>query len=93
MDAVLGLRMCTFIHGNLQFVSKFSCNRQKSLDTTAAELAERQDGSDISRKKLVELSRDFKKNTPEVRQILVTFINFVVIYLFIYSSVPGKKLF
>ncbi|CAH3149796.1 unnamed protein product [Porites lobata] len=56
---------------------------QKSLDTTAAELAERQDGSDISRKKLVELSRDFKKNTPEVRQILVTFINFVVIYLFI----------
>ncbi|XP_073257283.1 protein CASP-like [Porites lutea] len=38
---------------------------QKSLDTTAAELAERQDGSDISRKKLVELSRDFKKNTPE----------------------------
>lgn len=38
---------------------------QKSLDTTAAELAERQDESDISRKKLVELSRDFKKNTPE----------------------------
>ncbi|CAH3021307.1 unnamed protein product [Porites evermanni] len=65
---------------------------QKSLDTTAAELAERQDGSDISRKKLVELSRDFKKNTPEVTQILVTFINFVVIYLCIYSSVPGKKI-
>nr|XP_058962909.1 protein CASP-like [Pocillopora verrucosa] len=38
---------------------------QKSLDTTAAELADRQDESDTSRKKLVELSRDFKKNTPE----------------------------
>ncbi|XP_068748257.1 protein CASP-like isoform X1 [Montipora capricornis] len=38
---------------------------QKSLDVTAAELADRQDESDTSRKKLVELSRDFKKNTPE----------------------------
>lgn len=38
---------------------------QKSLDITAAELADRQDESDTSRKKLVELSRDFKKNTPE----------------------------
>ncbi|XP_029188721.1 protein CASP-like isoform X1 [Acropora millepora] len=38
---------------------------QKSLDVTATELADRQDESDTSRKKLVELSRDFKKNTPE----------------------------
>ncbi|KAK2558324.1 Protein CASP, partial [Acropora cervicornis] len=37
----------------------------KSLDITATELADRQDESDTSRKKLVELSRDFKKNTPE----------------------------
>ena len=39
---------------------------QKSLDTTATELANRQDESEASRKKLVEFSRDFKKNTPEV---------------------------
>ncbi|XP_031558255.1 protein CASP-like [Actinia tenebrosa] len=38
---------------------------QKTLDTTATELADRQDESETSRKKLVELSRDFKKNTPE----------------------------
>ncbi|KAK3736333.1 hypothetical protein QZH41_020805 [Actinostola sp. cb2023] len=38
---------------------------QKSLDTTATELANRQDESETSRRKLVELSRDFKKNTPE----------------------------
>ncbi|KAJ7375021.1 intra-Golgi vesicle-mediated transport [Desmophyllum pertusum] len=37
----------------------------KSLDSTATELADRQDESDTSRKKLVELSRDFKKNTPD----------------------------
>ncbi|KAL3856805.1 hypothetical protein ACJMK2_011522, partial [Sinanodonta woodiana] len=37
----------------------------KELDTTATELANRQDESDISRKRLVEQSRNFKKNTPE----------------------------
>ena len=47
---------------------------QKSLDTTAAELADRQDESDTSRKKLVELSRDFKKNTPEVSKAIFHFI-------------------
>lgn len=40
---------------------------QKELDSTATELANRQDESDASRKKLVELSREFKKSTPEVR--------------------------
>ena len=39
---------------------------QKELDTTATELANRQDESDASRKRLVEQSREFKKNTPEV---------------------------
>ncbi|EDO28177.1 predicted protein, partial [Nematostella vectensis] len=38
---------------------------QKSLDTAAAELADRQDSSDTSRKRLVELSRDFKKTATE----------------------------
>ena len=39
---------------------------QKELDTTATEVANRQDESDTSRKRLVELSREFKKSTPEV---------------------------
>lgn len=40
--------------------------QQKELDSTATELAGRQEDSDCSRKALVESSRDFKKNTPEV---------------------------
>ena len=39
---------------------------QKELDVTATDLAAKQDLSDSNRKKLVELSREFKKNTPEV---------------------------
>lgn len=38
---------------------------QRTLDENASELAARQDESEESRKKLVELSREFKKNTPE----------------------------
>jgi len=38
---------------------------QRELDTTATELANRQDESEGSRKRLVEQSREFKKNTPE----------------------------
>ncbi|XP_068230347.1 protein CASP-like isoform X3 [Palaemon carinicauda] len=38
---------------------------QRDLDETASELATRQDESEVSRKKLVELSREFKKNTPD----------------------------
>lgn len=40
---------------------------QKELDITATELANRQDESDLSRKRLVDQSREFKKGTPEVR--------------------------
>ncbi|RUS79188.1 hypothetical protein EGW08_013046, partial [Elysia chlorotica] len=44
---------------------------QRELDTTATELANRQDESEGSRKRLVEQSRDFKKNTPEdIRKIV-----------------------
>jgi homeobox protein cut-like len=44
---------------------------QKSLDLSASDLAARQDESEASRKKLVELSREFKKNTPEdVRKLV-----------------------
>ena len=49
----------------LKYVSYF--NFQRALDVTAKELANRQDESDGSRKRLVDLSRDFKKNTTEVR--------------------------
>ncbi|XP_011422371.1 homeobox protein cut-like 1 isoform X4 [Magallana gigas] len=44
---------------------------QKELDITATELANRQDESDLSRKRLVEQSREFKKSTPEdIRKIV-----------------------
>lgn len=44
---------------------------QKELDGTATDLASRQDDSEVSRKKLVELSREFKKNTPDdVRKLV-----------------------
>uniref|UniRef100_A0A8C6T1K5 Protein CASP n=1 Tax=Neogobius melanostomus TaxID=47308 RepID=A0A8C6T1K5_9GOBI len=39
--------------------------RPEQLDATATQLANRQDESEQSRKKLIDLSRDFKKNTPE----------------------------
>uniref|UniRef100_A0AAY4ABB3 Homeobox protein cut-like n=1 Tax=Denticeps clupeoides TaxID=299321 RepID=A0AAY4ABB3_9TELE len=38
---------------------------QRELDATATVLAHRQDESEQSRKKLIDQSRDFKKNTPE----------------------------
>ena len=44
--------------------------QQRELDTTATELANRQDEAESSRKKLVEMSRDFKKNTPDVSLVL-----------------------
>uniref|UniRef100_A0A4W5MNW5 Cux N-terminal domain-containing protein n=1 Tax=Hucho hucho TaxID=62062 RepID=A0A4W5MNW5_9TELE len=39
---------------------------QRELDSAATQLANRQDESEQSRKKLIDQSRDFKKNTPEV---------------------------
>lgn len=39
---------------------------QRQLDLQASEIAQRQDESDVSRKKLVELSREYKKNSSEV---------------------------
>uniref|UniRef100_A0A5F8GH09 Homeobox protein cut-like n=1 Tax=Monodelphis domestica TaxID=13616 RepID=A0A5F8GH09_MONDO len=40
-------------------------SRQRELDATATVLANRQDESEQSRKRLIEQSREFKKNTPE----------------------------
>uniref|UniRef100_A0A8C1SXG6 Protein CASP n=1 Tax=Cyprinus carpio TaxID=7962 RepID=A0A8C1SXG6_CYPCA len=44
---------------------------QRELDSTATLLASRQDDSEQSRKKLIDQSRDFKKNTPEDLRKLV----------------------
>ncbi|XP_051935132.1 cut-like homeobox 1b isoform X4 [Hippocampus zosterae] len=49
-----------------QYWKRFDLQQlQKELDATATQLANRQDESDQSRKKLIDLSREFKKNTPE----------------------------
>lgn len=40
---------------------------QKNLEVTATEIANRQDESDASRKRLVEQSKEFKKTTTEVK--------------------------
>ncbi|XP_029963985.1 cut-like homeobox 1b isoform X3 [Salarias fasciatus] len=49
-----------------QYWKRFDLQQlQKELDTTATQLASRQDESEQSRKKLIDLSREFKKNTPE----------------------------
>ncbi|XP_022344162.1 homeobox protein cut-like 1 isoform X3 [Crassostrea virginica] len=55
-----------------QFWKEFDLQHlQKELDITATELANRQDESDLSRKRLVEQSREFKKSTPEdIRKIV-----------------------
>lgn len=47
-------------------LTPLSLPSQKELDATAAALANRQDESEQSRKKLIDQSREFKKNTPEV---------------------------
>ncbi|XP_037092154.1 protein CASP-like [Pollicipes pollicipes] len=44
---------------------------QSELDDVAAQIATRQDESEVSRRALVELTRDFRKNTPEdVRKMI-----------------------
>lgn len=58
--------MATNLRTFLQYWKNFDLGRfQKELDIIATELADRQDESDLSRKKLVELSRDFKKSTQQ----------------------------
>ena len=42
---------------------------QKQLEATATEIANRQDESDASRKRLVEQSKEFKKTTTEVKYL------------------------
>ncbi|KAL5016643.1 hypothetical protein ScPMuIL_006232 [Solemya velum] len=64
--------MAANVQSMCQYWKKFDLqDLQKELDTTATELANRQDESDISRKRLVEQSREFKKSTPEDLRKLV----------------------
>ncbi|XP_062329794.1 homeobox protein cut-like 1 isoform X2 [Osmerus eperlanus] len=49
-----------------QYWKRFDLQQlQRELDATATQLANRQDESEQSRKKLIDQSREFKKNTPE----------------------------
>lgn len=50
------------LHGSNILVNSM----QRFLDSQATDIAQRQDESNQSRKKLVELSRDFKKSSSEV---------------------------
>ncbi|XP_030074931.1 homeobox protein cut-like 2 [Microcaecilia unicolor] len=55
-----------------QYWKKFDLRRlQKELNSVASELAARQEESEHSYKHLIELSREFKKNTPEeIREVV-----------------------
>ena len=44
---------------------------QRFLDSQATDIAQRQDESNQTRKKLVELSREFKKSSTEVIPIII----------------------
>ncbi|XP_071496876.1 homeobox protein cut-like 1 [Diadema antillarum] len=56
----------TNVASMFQYWKDFNLSQlQRELDNTATDLANRQDESDSSRKRLVEQSREFKKNTPE----------------------------
>ncbi|XP_008307910.1 cut-like homeobox 1b isoform X2 [Cynoglossus semilaevis] len=60
------LKMAANAGSMFQYWKRFDLQQlQKELDTTATQLANRQDESEQSRKKLIDLSREFKKNTPE----------------------------
>uniref|UniRef100_A0AAZ3PK30 Protein CASP n=1 Tax=Oncorhynchus tshawytscha TaxID=74940 RepID=A0AAZ3PK30_ONCTS len=52
-------------HSTMGWVGGALHLNQRELDATATQLANRQDESEQSRKKLIDQSRDFKKNTPE----------------------------
>uniref|UniRef100_A0AAZ3SFB3 Protein CASP n=2 Tax=Oncorhynchus tshawytscha TaxID=74940 RepID=A0AAZ3SFB3_ONCTS len=60
------LKMAANAGSMFQYWKRFDLQQlQRELDATATQLANRQDESEQSRKKLIDQSRDFKKNTPE----------------------------
>lgn len=66
--------LCVFCFGFVFF--------QKELNSIASELAARQEESEQSHKHLIELSREFKKNVPEVQYICYYRINSVGRHIF-----------
>ncbi|KAL0994451.1 hypothetical protein UPYG_G00122440 [Umbra pygmaea] len=60
------LKMAANAGSMFQYWKRFDLQQlQRDLDSTATALANRQDESEQSRKKLIDQSREFKKNTPE----------------------------
>ncbi|XP_072557156.1 cut-like homeobox 1b isoform X2 [Paramormyrops kingsleyae] len=60
------LKMAASAGSMFQYWKRFDLQQlQRELDATATVLANRQDESEQSRKKLIDQSREFKKNTPE----------------------------
>uniref|UniRef100_A0A8C5XPI1 Protein CASP n=1 Tax=Microcebus murinus TaxID=30608 RepID=A0A8C5XPI1_MICMU len=58
--------MAANVGSMFQYWKRFDLQQlQRELDATATVLANRQDESEQSRKRLIEQSREFKKNTPE----------------------------
>ncbi|XP_029468460.1 homeobox protein cut-like 1 isoform X2 [Rhinatrema bivittatum] len=58
--------MAANVGSMFQYWKRFDLQQlQRELDSTATVLANRQDESEQSRKKLIDQSREFKKNTPE----------------------------
>nr|XP_039257568.1 uncharacterized protein LOC120334181 [Styela clava] len=65
--------MSSNISSMLQFWKNFNLIQlQRDLDVNATELANRQDASDASRRRLVEQSKEFKRETPEDIRKLVS---------------------
>ncbi|XP_041349034.1 homeobox protein cut-like 1 isoform X2 [Gigantopelta aegis] len=68
--------MAANVQSMCQYWKNFNLQElQKELDTTVTDLAKRQDESDVSRRRLVEQSREFKKNTPEdIRKVVAALL-------------------
>ncbi|XP_078081337.1 protein CASP-like isoform X8 [Mustelus asterias] len=70
--ASICLKMAANVGSMSQYWKKFDLQLlQRELDATATVLANRQDESEQSRKRLIDESREFKKNTPEDLRKLV----------------------
>uniref|UniRef100_A0A8C4Q697 Cux N-terminal domain-containing protein n=1 Tax=Eptatretus burgeri TaxID=7764 RepID=A0A8C4Q697_EPTBU len=69
--ASISLKMAAKRGSMFQYWEKFDLQRlQRELGATAVELASRQEGSEESRRHLVEQSRDFKRSAPEIDSLL-----------------------
>ena len=66
------------------FILVHLCLVQRELDGQAQEVVKRQDDSEVSRKKLVELSREFKRTSTEVCLPLAQ----ISVGIYMYMHVP-----